>query len=309
MSGTTGERCAQSWRQRYDQMQRLGVTKAIWVGPEVSAARSHSVNGTTRRDVSVWPRLYEWDHRWALRAIMASTVRPDATFRCDQGYMSGTRGERCAQSWRQRYDQTQRLGVTKAIWVGPEVSAARSHSVNGTTRRDVSVWPRLYEWDQRWALRAIMASTVRPDATFRCDQGYMSGTRRERCAQSWRQRCDQGYMSVTRGERCAQSWCQRYDQTRRFGVNKVLSVWPDDLFAWFLTYFPTTDDGFDYPNDLCVQNALWRRLDAIEILQIRLDYIIYPLFPPPHRPFYWSFIITSLYYTVKKNLGWKESIL
>ena len=31
------------------------------------------------------------------------------------------------------------------------------------------------------------------------------------------------------------------------------------------------DNGFDYPNDLCVQNALWRRLDAIEILQIRLD--------------------------------------
>ena len=30
------------------------------------------------------------------------------------------------------------------------------------------------------------------------------------------------------------------------------------------------DNGFDYPNDLCVQNALWRRLDAIEILQIRL---------------------------------------
>ena len=26
------------------------------------------------------------------------------------------------------------------------------------------------------------------------------------------------------------------------------------------------DNGFDYPNDLCVQNALWRRLDAIEIL-------------------------------------------
>ena len=41
--------------------------------------------------------------------------------------------------------------------------------------------------------------------------------------------------------------------------------------AWFLTYFPTMDNGFDYPNDLCVQNALWRRLDAIEILQIRLD--------------------------------------
>ena len=31
------------------------------------------------------------------------------------------------------------------------------------------------------------------------------------------------------------------------------------------------DNGFDYPNDLCVQNALWRRLDAIEILQIRLE--------------------------------------
>ena len=31
------------------------------------------------------------------------------------------------------------------------------------------------------------------------------------------------------------------------------------------------DNGFDYPNDLCVQNALWRRLDAIEILQIRLQ--------------------------------------
>ena len=30
-------------------------------------------------------------------------------------------------------------------------------------------------------------------------------------------------------------------------------------------------NGFDYPNDLCVQNALWRRLDTIEILQIRLD--------------------------------------
>ena len=33
------------------------------------------------------------------------------------------------------------------------------------------------------------------------------------------------------------------------------------------------DNGFDYPNDLCVQNALWRRLDAIEILQIRLDFV------------------------------------
>ena len=32
------------------------------------------------------------------------------------------------------------------------------------------------------------------------------------------------------------------------------------------------DNGFDYPNDLCVQKALLRRLDAIEILQIRLDY-------------------------------------
>ena len=31
------------------------------------------------------------------------------------------------------------------------------------------------------------------------------------------------------------------------------------------------DNGFDYPNDLCLQNALWRRLEAIEILQIRLD--------------------------------------
>ena len=30
-------------------------------------------------------------------------------------------------------------------------------------------------------------------------------------------------------------------------------------------------NGFDYPNDLCVQNALWCRLAAIEILQIRLD--------------------------------------
>ena len=43
-----------------------------------------------------------------------------------------------------------------------------------------------------------------------------------------------------------------------------------------MTYFPTMDNGFDYPNDLCVQNALWRRLDAIEILQIRLDYIVLP---------------------------------
>ena len=25
--------------------------------------------------------------------------------------------------------------------------------------------------------------------------------------------------------------------------------------GWFLTCFPTTDYGFDYPNDLCVQNA------------------------------------------------------
>ena len=31
------------------------------------------------------------------------------------------------------------------------------------------------------------------------------------------------------------------------------------------------DNGFDYPNDLCIQNALWRRLKAIEILQIRLE--------------------------------------
>ena len=42
--------------------------------------------------------------------------------------------------------------------------------------------------------------------------------------------------------------------------------------VWFLTYFPRTDNGFDYPNNLCIQNALWRRLDAIEILQIRLDF-------------------------------------
>ena len=28
---------------------------------------------------------------------------------------------------------------------------------------------------------------------------------------------------------------------------------------------------FDYPNHLCVQNGILRRLDAIEILQIRLD--------------------------------------
>ena len=27
--------------------------------------------------------------------------------------------------------------------------------------------------------------------------------------------------------------------------------------GWFLTYFPTTDYGFDYPNDLCVQNAFF----------------------------------------------------
>ena len=47
----------------------------------------------------------------------------------------------------------------------------------------------------------------------------------------------------------------------------LMSFYP----ACFLTYFPTMDNGFDYPNDLCVQNALWRRLDAIEILQIRLD--------------------------------------
>ena len=41
--------------------------------------------------------------------------------------------------------------------------------------------------------------------------------------------------------------------------------------ACFLTCFPTMDNGYDYPNDLCVQNTLWRRLDPIEILQIRLD--------------------------------------
>ena len=44
-----------------------------------------------------------------------------------------------------------------------------------------------------------------------------------------------------------------------------------DSPAWFLAYFPTTDNGFDYPNDLCVQNALRRRLDAIETLQMKLD--------------------------------------
>ena len=27
--------------------------------------------------------------------------------------------------------------------------------------------------------------------------------------------------------------------------------------AWFLTCFPTVDYGFDYPNDLCVQNAFF----------------------------------------------------
>ena len=41
--------------------------------------------------------------------------------------------------------------------------------------------------------------------------------------------------------------------------------------AWFLTYLPTTDNGFDYPNDLCIQNAQFRRLDATEILHIRLE--------------------------------------
>ena len=56
-------------------------------------------------------------------------------------------------------------------------------------------------------------------------------------------------------------------------LDKVISAiaLPTNNPAWFLTYFPTMDNGFDYPNDLCVQNALWRRLDAIEILQIRLD--------------------------------------
>ena len=28
-----------------------------------------------------------------------------------------------------------------------------------------------------------------------------------------------------------------------------------NISGWFLTYFPTTDYGFDCPNDLCVQNA------------------------------------------------------
>ena len=33
----------------------------------------------------------------------------------------------------------------------------------------------------------------------------------------------------------------------------------------------STDNGFDYPNNLCVQNAFLRRLNAIAVLYIRLD--------------------------------------
>ena len=54
-------------------------------------------------------------------------------------------------------------------------------------------------------------------------------------------------------------------------IHVLDNQWNNHNPAWFLTYFPTMDNGFDYPNDLCVQNALWRRVDAIEkLLQIRL---------------------------------------
>ena len=33
---------------------------------------------------------------------------------------------------------------------------------------------------------------------------------------------------------------------------------------------PSKDHGFDYPNDLCIKNSFLRRLDATEVLQIRL---------------------------------------
>ena len=46
--------------------------------------------------------------------------------------------------------------------------------------------------------------------------------------------------------------------------------------------FSFTDNGFDYPNDLCIQNAVFfRRLGAIELLCIRLDCIE---LIPPHYP-------------------------
>ena len=56
-------------------------------------------------------------------------------------------------------------------------------------------------------------------------------------------------------------------------LDKVISAiaLPTKNPAWFLTYFPTMANGYDYPSDLCVQNAFWRRLDTVEILQIRLE--------------------------------------
>ena len=65
--------------------------------------------------------------------------------------------------------------------------------------------------------------------------------------------------------------------------NAITTLWKIKLVvnpAWFLTYFPTMDNGFDYPNDFFVQNALWGRLDTIEILQIRLDYFKHLLEKP-----------------------------
>ena len=39
--------------------------------------------------------------------------------------------------------------------------------------------------------------------------------------------------------------------------------------TWFPTYFPSMDNGFDYPNDLHVQNAFFLcRINAIEILHL-----------------------------------------